>query len=75
MTKPSPTLEALFQKVRALPDERLRIAVEALEDITNAPLELSDEELSVLRPAMERACQGDFASDTEVSDLLDKPWQ
>ncbi len=74
MTKTSPTLEALFEKVRALPDERLRIAVETLEDITNAPLELSDEELYVLRPALERARRGDFASDTEVAQLLDKPW-
>ncbi len=74
MIKPSPRLEALFDKVRALPTERLQIAVEALEDITNAPLELSDEELSILRPALERARRGEFAPDAEAEDLLNKPW-
>jgi hypothetical protein len=29
----------------------------------------------VLRPALERAQRGDLVPDSEVADLLDKPWR
>ena len=34
---------------------------------------LSEEELAVLEPALERAKRGEFASDAEVDEVLNKP--
>jgi hypothetical protein len=42
---------------------------------TEEPYVLSDEELAVLRPALERAQRGEFAPDKEVAEFLDKPWR
>ena len=35
---------------------------------------LSDEERAILEPALERAKRGEFASDAEVDEVLNKPW-
>jgi hypothetical protein len=68
-------LEALFAKVRALPKERQEYAVIALEEITDDDVYvLSDEERAILEPALERAKRGEFASDAEVDEVLNKPW-
>jgi len=49
--------------------------VEALAEIADpAPYDLSDEERAVLEPALERAKRGDFASDEEVNEAINKPW-
>jgi hypothetical protein len=69
-------LEALFAKVRALPEPRQVAVIEFLtEEIAEEPYELCEEELAVLRPALERAQRGEFVPDEEVADLLDKPWR
>jgi hypothetical protein len=67
-------LESVFARVRALPEELQEAALEALTEIADEPYPLSDEELSVLRPALERARRGETVSDEEMSDVLDKPW-
>ena len=66
-------LEALFAKVRALPEPR-QLAL-LVEEIAEEPYRLSEEELAVLRPALERAQRGEFVPDEEVAELLDKPWR
>ena len=68
-------LETLFEKVRALPAERQEAAVEALAEIAAEAYALSDDELSVLEPALERARRGEYASDAEVTQLLGEPWR
>jgi len=75
MTVVNDKLETLFAKVRTLPSERQQAAIEALTDITEEPYTLSADELAVLKPALERARRGAFASDDEVSELLGKPWR
>jgi hypothetical protein len=35
---------------------------------------LSEEELRVLRPAIERARRGEYADEAAVSELLDQSW-
>jgi hypothetical protein len=68
-------LELLFAKVRALPKERQQQAVIALSEIAEDDVNvLSDEELAILEPALERAKRGEFASDAEVDEVLNKPW-
>jgi hypothetical protein len=69
-------LEALFAKVRTLPEPRQLALVEFLaEEIAEEPHELSENELAALRPAREWVQRGEFASDEEVAELLDKPWR
>ena len=69
-------LEALFAKVRALPEPRQLALLEFLaEEIAEEPCELSKDELAVLRPALKRAQRGEFVPDEEVAELLDKPWR
>jgi hypothetical protein len=63
-------LETLFAKVRKLPKARQELAVEALSDIAEEGYKLSDDERAVL----ERAKRGEFASDADVDEVLDKPW-
>lgn len=68
-------LEALFAKVRSLPKERQEYVAMALEEITEEDVYvLSDEERAILEPALERADRGEFASDAEVDEVLNKPW-
>ena len=74
MTSTEEKLEALFQKVRALPPERQEQAEFALEEIVQDMYVLSDEELAILEPALEQAKRGEFASDAEVDEILNKPW-
>jgi predicted transcriptional regulator len=65
-------LDALFARVRALPEPR-QLAL--LEFLAEEPHQLSEEELAVLRPALERAERGEFVPVEEVAELLDKPWR
>jgi len=68
-------LETLFAKVRALSKARQELAVEALSEIAHEETyELSDEERAVLEPALERAKRGEFASEADVDQVLNKPW-
>lgn len=67
-------LESAFAKVRALPEELQEVALEALTEITDEPYRLSEDELAVLKPALERARRGETVSDEDMSDVLDKPW-
>ena len=67
-------LESAFARVRSLPEELQQAALEALTEIADEPYQLSDDELAVLRPALERARRGEAASDEEMADVLDKPW-
>ena len=53
-------LEALFAKVRALPEPRQLAAIEALSEIAEEPHQLSEDELAVLRPALARARRGEL---------------
>jgi hypothetical protein len=69
-------LEALFDKVRALPEPRQLALLEFLaEEMAEEPYQLSEEEIAVLRPALERARRGEFVSDEELAELLDRPWR
>jgi hypothetical protein len=67
-------LEALFAKVRALPEPRQLAAVEALADIAQEPYVLSDEERAILEPALAEAKRGENLIDDEsLDDFLNKP--
>jgi len=70
-----PKLEALFDKVRALPEEKQRLAVEALTEIADEPYQLSEAERAILFPALERMQRGEFADEQAVNSLLDEPWR
>ena len=74
MPKTEEKLERLIVKVRTLPTARKRLAVEALTAITDDTYVLSDDEHAVLEPALARAERGEFASDAEVDEVLNKPW-
>ncbi|KAB2938286.1 MAG: hypothetical protein K8F92_16645 [Hyphomicrobium sp.] len=67
-------LETLFAKLRSLSEPHQQAAVEALSEIADEPYQLSEEELAVLRPALERTRRGEFVPEDEAADLLDKPW-
>ena len=69
------TLEELFEKVRKLPEQEKAAAALVLEDLTqDSAYVLSEEELAILGPALERAKRGEFADQAEVDELLNKPW-
>jgi hypothetical protein len=70
-------LEALFAKVRALPEARQLDAIEVLAEITEEaqePYQLTEDELAVLRPALEDAKRGVNLIDIEDCEILNKPW-
>jgi hypothetical protein len=68
-------LETLFARVRALPEERQQMAIMALSEIAEEEVYiLSDEERAIIDPALERAKRGEFASEAEVDEVLNKPW-
>lgn len=68
-------LETLIDKLRALPDERQELAVEALAEITDQDVYvLSDEELAALEPALAEAKRGQNLVAADTLDLLNKPW-
>ena len=67
-------LEALFAKVRALPEPRQLALIEFLgEEIAEEPYELTDEERAIVEPALEEAKRGENLIDIENLDLR-KPW-
>jgi hypothetical protein len=75
MTTTEEKLETLFAKVRALPKDRQEMAIDVLADIVEEEVyQFSDEERAVLEPALERAKRGEFASDEEVDEAINKPW-
>jgi hypothetical protein len=68
-------LETLFAKVRALPKARRELAVEALSEIADEETyALSEDERAVLESALERSKRGEFASQADIDEVLDKPW-
>ena len=68
-------LETLFAKVRALPRARQELAVEALSEIADEETYiLSDDERAVLESGLDRAKRGEFASDADIDEVLNKPW-
>ena len=75
MTTIDERLEALFAKVRTLPEDRKQYAIIALTEIANEDIYvLSDEERAILEPALRDAERGIFASDDEVDEAINKPW-
>lgn len=74
MANRQPHLEALFEKVRALPDRLQEQVAEAIADIAEQPYVLDEDELAVLLPEIEGAKRGEFASPEEVENILHKPW-
>ncbi len=67
-------LDALMVKLRSLSEERQLLAVDALSDIAEDVYVLSDDERSVLEPALDDAKQGKNLVDADRVDLLNKPW-
>jgi translation initiation factor IF-2 len=68
-------LETLFAKVRTLPKARQELAVEALSEIADEDTyKLTDDARAVVECALERAKRGEFASETEIDEVLNKPW-
>jgi hypothetical protein len=68
-------LGTLFAKVRSLPKARQELAVEALSEIADEETyKLSGDERAALDPALARARRGEFASEAEVDEVLNKPW-
>ena len=75
MTTTEDRLETLFAKVRALPKARQELAVEVLSEIADEKTyALSEDERAVLESALERAKHGEFASETDIDEVLNKPW-
>ena len=75
MTTTEDRLETLFAKVRALPKARRELAVEALSEIADEETyALSEDERAVLESALERAKRGEFASQADIDEVLNKPW-
>jgi hypothetical protein len=67
-------LEALFAKVRALPEPRQLALLEFLsEEIAEEPYVLSEEERAIVEPALEEARRGENLIDIEKLNLR-KPW-
>jgi hypothetical protein len=70
-------LEALFAKLRTLPEPRQLALVEFLaEEIADEPYVLSDEERAILEPALADAKRGEnLIDDEDLDTFLDKPWR
>jgi hypothetical protein len=67
-------LEALFDKVRALPEPRQLALLEFLsEEVAGEPYVLSEEERAIVEPALDEAKRGENLIDLEDLDLR-KPW-
>jgi hypothetical protein len=68
-------LERLFTKLRSLPKARQELAVEMLAEIADDKLYvLTDDERALIEPAFERAKRGEFASQAEVDEAINKSW-
>jgi hypothetical protein len=74
MSATNEKLETLSGGVNSRPKERQEAAIGDVANIASQPYELSPGELAVLKPALERAGRGEWASDDEVSGLLDNTW-
>jgi hypothetical protein len=75
MTDIHDKLEALFEKVRALPGPEQEVIAETLEELTSGETyRLSDDELGMLMPELEAARRGEFAPKAEVHAVLYEPW-
>lgn len=67
-------LEALFAKVRALPEPRQLALLEFLsEEVAGEPYVLSEEERAIIEPAFAEAKRGENLIDIENLKLR-KPW-
>jgi hypothetical protein len=70
-------LEDALGKVLRLPEAKLEIAAELLEQLAaddDQPYLLSVEERCVVTEALARAERGEFAADAEVDAVLRRPW-
>jgi len=70
-------LAQAIEKVKALPEERQRYAAEVLEQIAagaDQVYQLTEEERAVLEPELAAAKRGEFATEQEVDEVLNKPW-
>jgi hypothetical protein len=68
-------LETLIAKLRALPEERQVLAVDALAEIAELDVYvLSADERAVLEPALAEALRGDNLIDADEVEALNKPW-
>lgn len=67
-------IETVIAKLRSQPEARQRAALQALQEIAYEPYLLSEDELSVLRPARQEALRGENLTDAETDELLNKPW-
>lgn len=74
MTTTKEKLESAFARVRTLSEARQEAALEALNEIAQEPYQLTDQELAILRPALERTQRGEALSEEESAAVLDKPW-
>ena len=67
-------LDELVAKLRSLPIVRQEAAIEALSEIVAEPYRLSEDELAVLRPALQEALRDENLTEAVTDDLLTKPW-
>jgi hypothetical protein len=67
-------LEALIERVRALPAEKQNAAAVLLQEWLDEPYALSAEELAVLRPALADAQRGEHLMDLDDAPELNRPW-
>jgi hypothetical protein len=75
MSDTAEKLESLFAKVRSLPEARQELAVEVLAEIADEDVYvLTDDERAAIEPALQRAKCGEFASQAEVDEAINKSW-
>ncbi len=68
-------LEALFDKVRSMPEPQQELIADALSDLTTDRVyQLRDDELAILHPEFEGARRGEFAPAGDVDAVLNTPW-
>lgn len=71
------SLEDAFGKVLRLSEHKQAVAAELLEQLAQSeavPYALSPEERLVVREALARAGQGNFAEEADVDATLRRPW-
>ena len=75
MSDTAEKLESLFAKVRSLPEARQELAVEMLAEIAEEDVYvLTDDERAAIEPALQRAKRGEFVSQAEVDEAINKSW-
>ncbi len=68
-------LEQAIAKVRALPEDKQRLAAELLEELATEKIYvLSADERTAVHEGLAEADQGDFISDDEANALLRRRW-